>query len=91
MTGKRQRLQDRVEHMREACKNIRDDVGQATKEQFLADGKTQRTVIESIMSSPCARNCNSCGRYLRIVCVPTRGPWKTGSKAVPSRMHKPRC
>ena len=49
MTGNLQRLEDRVEHMREACRNIRADVGQATKEQFLADGKTQRAVIESIM------------------------------------------
>ena len=49
MTGNAEWLEGRVQHMREACRNIRADVGQATKEQFLADGKTQRAVIESIM------------------------------------------
>lgn len=49
MTGNAQRLEDRVQHMREACRNIRADIGDLTQERFLTDGKTQRAVIESIM------------------------------------------
>lgn len=49
MTGIAQRLEDRLQHMREACRNIRADIGDLTKARFLADGKTQRAVIESIM------------------------------------------
>lgn len=39
----------RVQDMLEAIANAKSDIGDLTKEQFLADGKTQRAVIESII------------------------------------------
>lgn len=44
-----QKVSDRVQHMLEAAKNARSDIGDLGKEQFLTDGKTQRAVIESIV------------------------------------------
>lgn len=43
------RLADRIEHMQEAARNIRSDIGDLDEGQFLADGKTQRAVIEGIL------------------------------------------
>lgn len=49
MRGKAGRLPERIQDIREAIENVRDDLGALTKEQFLIDGKTQRAVIESII------------------------------------------
>jgi uncharacterized protein with HEPN domain len=49
MRGKAGRVPDRLQDIREAIGNARNDLGSLTKEQFLADGKTQRAVIESII------------------------------------------
>jgi len=49
MTAKSRRVPQRLSDMREALKNIQDDLGCMTKAQFLEDGKTQRAVIESII------------------------------------------
>jgi uncharacterized protein with HEPN domain len=46
--GKR-RVVDRIEDICNAIANARNDLGALTKEQFLADGKTQRAVIESLI------------------------------------------
>lgn len=43
------RIGDRAEDIRLAITNIRDDVGDMSKVAFLADGKTQRAVIESLI------------------------------------------
>lgn len=43
------RVPDRIQHMLEAVNNIDQDIGSLTEAQFLADGKTQRAVIESII------------------------------------------
>jgi len=43
------RVLDRVRDMLEAISNAKSDIGDLGKEQFLADGKTQRAVIESII------------------------------------------
>ena len=43
------RVLDRVRDMLEAIINAKSDIGDLGKEQFLADGKTQRAVIESII------------------------------------------
>ena len=43
------RLADRIEHMREAARNIKADIGNLDEDRFLADGKTQRAVIEGIL------------------------------------------
>ena len=43
------RVPSRVQDMLEAIANAKSDIGDLTKEQFLADGKTQRAVIESII------------------------------------------
>ena len=47
---KSRRVPERLQDMREAIQNAMSDIGDLTKEQFLSDGKTQRAVIESIMS-----------------------------------------
>jgi uncharacterized protein with HEPN domain len=44
-----QRVSGRIQHMLEAIKNARSDIGDIGKEQFVMDGKTQRAVIESII------------------------------------------
>lgn len=49
MNKKSRRVPERLADMREALENIKGDMGDLTKEQFLADGKTQRAVIESII------------------------------------------
>lgn len=49
MRGKAGRVPERIQDIREAIENARNDLGTLTKEQFLADGKTQRAVIESII------------------------------------------
>ncbi|OIP15646.1 MAG: hypothetical protein CO105_11030 [Comamonadaceae bacterium CG_4_9_14_3_um_filter_60_33] len=49
MNKKQLRVPDRIQHMLEAVDNINLDIGNLTEEQFLADGKTQRAVIESII------------------------------------------
>lgn len=49
MKADARRVSDRVGHMLEAIENIRADIGQFSQAQFLADGKTQRAVIESIV------------------------------------------
>jgi uncharacterized protein with HEPN domain len=49
MSKKARRLPERIDDIREAIGNARNDLGALTKEQFLADGKTQRAVIESII------------------------------------------
>ena len=43
------RLADRIEHMLEAARNIRSDIGDLDEDRFLTDGKTQRAVIEGIL------------------------------------------
>ena len=43
------RAYDRALDIIDAIKNIRSDIGSMNKEQFLADGKTQRAVIESLI------------------------------------------
>lgn len=49
MSKKFRRIPERLQDMREALENASGDLGSLTKEQFLADGKTQRAVIESII------------------------------------------
>jgi uncharacterized protein with HEPN domain len=49
MNKKSRRVPERLADMREALQNIKSDLGNLTKEQFLVDGKTQRAVIESII------------------------------------------
>ena len=49
MSNKARRVPERLQDMREAIANARDDIGASTKEDFLADGKTQRAVIESLI------------------------------------------
>lgn len=43
------RAYDRALDIIDAIGNIRSDIGEINKEQFLADGKTQRAVIESLI------------------------------------------
>lgn len=43
------RVPDRIQDMLEAIDNARTDLGDLSKDRFLADGKTQRAVIESII------------------------------------------
>ncbi len=43
------RALDRARDILDAISNIRSDVGNLTKELFLADGKTQRAVIEGFI------------------------------------------
>ena len=49
MRGKAGRVPERLNDIREAIKNAKNDLGSLTKEEFLVDGKTQRAVIESII------------------------------------------
>ena len=49
MTGKTRRAEDRVADIRQAIANAAGDLGEMSKAQFLADGRTQRAVIESII------------------------------------------
>lgn len=49
MKNKARRIPERILDIQEAIGNAAHDLGLLTKEQFLADGKTQRAVIESII------------------------------------------
>lgn len=49
MSNKARRVPERLQDMHEAIANARDDLGALTKEDFLADDKTQRAVIESLI------------------------------------------
>lgn len=56
MRGKAGRIPERLQDIREAIGNARSDLGSLTKEQFLADGKTQRAVIVSLIVAGEAAN-----------------------------------
>jgi len=49
MTRKPRRLPERIRDMLEAISNIESDIGEMSKDEFLADGKTQRAVIEGLI------------------------------------------
>ena len=49
MSRQSRRLHERMQDMIEAIGNISADLGGMTKSEFLADGKTQRAVIESLI------------------------------------------
>ncbi len=49
MNKKTRRVPDRLCDIWEALENVKSDLGTMTKEQFLADGKTQRAVIEGLI------------------------------------------
>src|SRR4051812_32504602 len=49
MRNKAGRVPERLEDIKEALSNIKNDLGIMTETQFIADGKTQRAVIESII------------------------------------------
>ncbi|WP_310452508.1 DUF86 domain-containing protein [Sulfuritalea sp.] len=49
MNDKAHRVPERLQDIREAITNARSDLGALSKEEFLADGKTQRAVIESLI------------------------------------------
>jgi len=49
MTSKLRRIADWLQDIREAMNHVEEDIGSMSKEEFLADGKTQRAVIESII------------------------------------------
>lgn len=49
MSDKARRVPARLLDMREAIANVRNDIGTLSKDEFLADGKTQRAVIESLI------------------------------------------
>ncbi len=49
MSDKTRRVPARLLDMREAIANARSDIGSLSKDEFLADGKTQRAVIESLI------------------------------------------
>ena len=49
MRDKAGRVSDRLQDIREAIANVRSDIGALSREEFLADGKTQRAVIESLI------------------------------------------
>jgi uncharacterized protein with HEPN domain len=49
MTEKSRRATDRVTDIRQAIANATGDLGNMSRAQFLADGKTQRAVIESLI------------------------------------------
>ena len=49
MTDKRRRISDWLRDIRQAIDYAKEDVGAMSKAEFLADGKTQRAVIESII------------------------------------------
>ena len=49
MTDTRRRIADWLRDIRQAIDYAKEDVGAMSKKEFLADGKTQRAVIESII------------------------------------------
>lgn len=49
MTRNPRRVADRIQDMLEAIGNVASDLGDMSKADFLADGKTQRAVIESLI------------------------------------------
>jgi uncharacterized protein with HEPN domain len=49
MTRNSRRVHDRIQDILEAIGNVKSDLGETGKEDFLADGKTQRAVIESLI------------------------------------------
>ena len=49
MSKQSRRVPERIQDIREAIGNAKSDLGGLTKEQFIADGKTQRAVIESVI------------------------------------------
>ncbi|MCC6657637.1 MAG: hypothetical protein IT512_05605 [Rhodocyclaceae bacterium] len=49
MRGKAGRVPERLQDIREAIANARTDIGTLSRDEFLADGKTQRAVIESLI------------------------------------------
>lgn len=60
MSDRARRVPARLLDMREAITNVRSDIGLLGKDEFLADGKTQRAVIESLSSGkPPTSSCAS--------------------------------
>ena len=49
MRDKAGRVPERLQDIREAIANARVDIGTLSREEYLADGKTQRAVIESLI------------------------------------------
>lgn len=49
MNPKPRRVADRIQDMLEAIGNAESDMAGMSREEFLADGKTQRAVIESLI------------------------------------------
>jgi uncharacterized protein with HEPN domain len=49
MSKQSRRVPERIQDIREAIGNAKSDLGGLTKAQFIADGKTQRAVIESVI------------------------------------------
>lgn len=49
MTRNPRRVADRIQDMLEAIGNVASDIGNMSQADFLADGKTQRAVIESLI------------------------------------------
>jgi uncharacterized protein with HEPN domain len=49
MTRTPRRVPDRIQDMLEAIGNVKSDLGDMRKEDFLVDGKTQRAIIESLI------------------------------------------
>lgn len=49
MRNKAGRVSERLTDILEAIENVRDDIGALDRDGFLADGKTRRAVIESII------------------------------------------
>jgi uncharacterized protein with HEPN domain len=49
MIRRQRRLSERIQDMPEAIGNVESDICGLTKDAFLADGKTQRAVIESLI------------------------------------------
>jgi uncharacterized protein with HEPN domain len=49
MSKQSRRGPERIQDIREAIGNAKSDLGGLTKAQFIADGKTQRAVIESVI------------------------------------------
>jgi uncharacterized protein with HEPN domain len=49
MTRNPRRVADRIQDMLEAIGNAESDLGGMSRDAFLADGKTQRAVIESLI------------------------------------------
>ncbi|WP_139556684.1 HepT-like ribonuclease domain-containing protein [Methylotetracoccus oryzae] len=49
MTRDRRRVNERFADVLEAIENIKSDLGEFGRDEFLTDGKTQRAVIESLI------------------------------------------